>query len=82
MAVPKKRRSKAKGRTRLASWKKKADKTAERALALAKSILNKNSKFLFDSKKKNDEEEIKKEEGINSNDSEAKTDELTTEEEK
>lgn len=57
MAVPKKRRSKAKGRTRLASWKKKAGKTAERSLALAKSILNKDSKFLFDSKKKTDEEE-------------------------
>nr|YP_011005886.1 50S ribosomal protein L32 [Desmarestia aculeata]QWK43693.1 ribosomal protein L32 [Desmarestia aculeata]WAM62890.1 50S ribosomal protein L32 [Desmarestia aculeata] len=70
MAVPKKRRSKAKGRTRLASWKKKAGKSADRALALAKSILNKDSKFLFDSKKKNDEEEV------NSNNQEIITDEL------
>jgi len=78
MAVPKKRRSKAKGRTRLASWKKKAGKTAERSLALAKSILNKNSKFLFDSKKKTDEEEINKEEEIDNSNQEAETDELTT----
>lgn len=75
MAVPKKRRSKAKGRTRLASWKKKAGKTADRALALAKSILNKDSKFLFDSKKKNDEEEI------SSNDQETTTDELINDKE-
>nr|YP_011006588.1 50S ribosomal protein L32 [Halosiphon tomentosus]WAM63733.1 50S ribosomal protein L32 [Halosiphon tomentosus] len=61
MAVPKKSRSKAKGRTRLAIWKGKSRQVANRALALAKSILNKDSKFIFDPKKKKDEEKIIKE---------------------
>nr|YP_010317772.1 ribosomal protein L32 [Silvetia siliquosa]UNH90210.1 ribosomal protein L32 [Silvetia siliquosa] len=51
MAVPKKRRSKAKGKIRLAIWKGKGNKIANRALSLAKSIFNKNSTFIFNKKK-------------------------------
>nr|QWK42144.1 ribosomal protein L32 [Pseudochorda nagaii] len=57
MAVPKKRRSKSKGRTRLANWKSKGRTSAEKALNLAKSIIKERSKFLFDPKKKKTEEE-------------------------
>ena len=39
MAVPKKRTSKSKKNSRKAIWKKKADKTAQKALSLAKSVL-------------------------------------------
>ena len=39
MAVPKKRTSKAKKNARKANWKKKADKQAQKALSLAKSVL-------------------------------------------
>ncbi|CAN0548470.1 unnamed protein product [Laminaria digitata] len=52
MAVPKKRRSKAKGRTRLSNWKSKGRTAADKALNLAKSIVKKRSTFLFDPKKK------------------------------
>nr|YP_011006012.1 50S ribosomal protein L32 [Dictyoneurum californicum]WAM63016.1 50S ribosomal protein L32 [Dictyoneurum californicum] len=58
MAVPKKRRSKAKGRTRLSNWKAKGRTTANKALNLAKSIVKKRSTFLFDPKKKKDEENL------------------------
>ena len=51
MAVPKKRRSKAKGKIKLAIWKRKGHKIAARALSLAKSMLNKDSKFIFNPKK-------------------------------
>ena len=40
MAVPKKRRSKSKGRTRLAAWKAKSRKLAQKAYNLAKSLPN------------------------------------------
>ena len=50
MAVPKKRRSKSKGKIKLAIWKGKGRKMANRALSLAKSILNKDSKFVFNKK--------------------------------
>nr|YP_011004893.1 50S ribosomal protein L32 [Agarum clathratum]WAM61756.1 50S ribosomal protein L32 [Agarum clathratum] len=56
MAVPKKRRSKAKGRTRLSNWKAKGRTAADKALNLAKSIVKKRSTFLFDPKKKKVEE--------------------------
>nr|YP_009182429.1 50S ribosomal protein L32 [Costaria costata]ALF62973.1 50S ribosomal protein L32 [Costaria costata]QWK43848.1 ribosomal protein L32 [Costaria costata]WAM62455.1 50S ribosomal protein L32 [Costaria costata] len=56
MAVPKKRRSKAKGRTRLSNWKAKGRTSADKALNLAKSIVKKRSTFLFDPKKKKVEE--------------------------
>nr|YP_009496993.1 ribosomal protein L32 [Rhizosolenia fallax]AWT39706.1 ribosomal protein L32 [Rhizosolenia fallax] len=39
MAVPKNRTSKAKSRTRKANWKIKANKKAQKALSLAKSVL-------------------------------------------
>lgn len=39
MAVPKKRTSKSKKNSRKATWKRKADKTAQKALSLAKSVL-------------------------------------------
>ena len=39
MAVPKSRTSKAKSRTRKANWKLKADEKAQKALSLAKSVL-------------------------------------------
>jgi large subunit ribosomal protein L32 len=39
MAVPKKRTSKAKRNARKANWKRKARKTAQKSLSLAKSVL-------------------------------------------
>nr|YP_011005047.1 50S ribosomal protein L32 [Analipus japonicus]WAM61910.1 50S ribosomal protein L32 [Analipus japonicus] len=60
MAVPKKRLSKAKGRTRIARWKEKGKKTAKRAMSLAKSAFNKDSSFIFNLKKLKLEEKKKK----------------------
>jgi large subunit ribosomal protein L32 len=40
MAVPKKRTSKTKKRSRFANWNQKADIQAKRALSLAKSVVN------------------------------------------
>ena len=39
MAVPKKRTSRAKTNARKANWKRKANKEAQKALSLAKSVL-------------------------------------------
>lgn len=39
MAVPKKRTSKSKKNSRKSVWKRKADKAAQQALSLAKSVL-------------------------------------------
>jgi ribosomal protein L32 len=48
MAVPKKRTSKAKKSARKANWKRKAFKTAQKSLSLAKSILgNKTTSFVY-----------------------------------
>jgi len=48
MAVPKKRTSKAKKRTRKANWKRKSYFAAEKSLALAKSLLsNKPTSFIY-----------------------------------
>jgi len=48
MAVPKKRTSKSKKNSRKANWKKKADKSAQKAFSLAKSVLqNKTSSFIY-----------------------------------
>jgi large subunit ribosomal protein L32 len=48
MAVPKKRTSKSKKNSRKAVWKKKADKTAQKALSLAKSVLRgQRSSFIY-----------------------------------
>nr|YP_011006716.1 50S ribosomal protein L32 [Hedophyllum nigripes]WAM63861.1 50S ribosomal protein L32 [Hedophyllum nigripes] len=65
MAVPKKRRSKAKGRTRLSNWKSKGRTAADKALNLAKSIVKKRSTFLFDPKKKKVEENSNQDENNN-----------------
>nr|YP_009244344.1 ribosomal protein L32 [Gelidium vagum]AMK96586.1 ribosomal protein L32 [Gelidium vagum] len=40
MAVPKKRTSKSKSRSRKANWKRKAHLTAKKSFSLAKSLLN------------------------------------------
>lgn len=48
MAVPKKRTSKAKKRSRKANWKRKGYMTAQKSFSLAKSILQGNStSFLY-----------------------------------
>nr|YP_010922916.1 ribosomal protein L32 [Colpomenia sinuosa]WJZ45232.1 ribosomal protein L32 [Colpomenia sinuosa] len=44
MAVPKSRRSKAKGKTRLANWKKKGKKASMLALNSAKTFFQKEKK--------------------------------------
>ena len=44
MAVPKKRTSKMRRNTRKANWKKKAYKTVQKSLSLAKSVLQRKSK--------------------------------------
>nr|AYR06356.1 ribosomal protein L32 [Renouxia sp.] len=44
MAVPKKRTSKSKSRSRKANWKRKAHHASEKALSLAKSCLNTKSR--------------------------------------
>ena len=44
MAVPKSRRSKAKGRIRLANWKKKGEKSSRLALNAAKTFFQKEKK--------------------------------------
>jgi ribosomal protein L32 len=48
MAVPKNRRSKSKKRTRKSNWKRKAFKTTQRSLSLAKSVLQgKPTSFIY-----------------------------------
>ena len=48
MAVPKKRMSRSKKNSRKANWKKKADKTVQKSLSLAKSVLQRKSKsFIY-----------------------------------
>lgn len=48
MAVPKKRTSKAKKNSRKANWKRKAQKSAQKSLSLAKSILRgKTTSFVY-----------------------------------
>jgi large subunit ribosomal protein L32 len=50
MAVPKKRTSKTKQKSRLANWTNKANIQAKRALSLAKSVMNTNStSFVYSS---------------------------------
>lgn len=53
MAVPKKRRSKAKGKTRLSNWKKKGEKAATKAYNAAKTFFAKEKMI---ASLKNDEE--------------------------
>jgi len=48
MAVPKKRTSKAKKNSRKANWKRKATKSTQKSLSLAKSILRgKTTSFVY-----------------------------------
>jgi len=48
MAVPKKRTSKTKRDTRKANWKRKANKSAQKSLSLAKSFLQgKPTSFIY-----------------------------------
>ena len=48
MAVPKKRTSKSKKNSRKANWKRKANKTANKAFSLANSVLrSQNSSFVY-----------------------------------
>tara|TARA_B100000767_G_scaffold257923_1_gene266195 strand:+ start:153 stop:317 length:165 start_codon:yes stop_codon:yes gene_type:complete len=48
MAVPKKRTSKAKKRTRKSNWKREANKAAQKSLSLAKSVLQgKPTSFIY-----------------------------------
>lgn len=50
MAVPKKRTSKTKRKSRFANWTHKADLQAQRALSLAKSVVNSNTtSFVYSS---------------------------------
>lgn len=52
MAVPKKRTSKSKSRSRKANWKRKAYFASRKAISLAKSILtNKSNSFVYLDKK-------------------------------
>jgi large subunit ribosomal protein L32 len=51
MAVPKKRTSKTKRKSRLANWSHKANLQAKRALSLAKSIVNgETTSFVYSSR--------------------------------
>lgn len=48
MAVPKKRTSKSKSRSRKANWKRKANMAAKKSISLAKSLLNnKQNSFIY-----------------------------------
>lgn len=56
MAVPKKRTSKSKGKSRKATWKRKASVQAQRALSLAKSTLTgKSNSFIFQNSQNEEE---------------------------
>jgi len=49
MAVPKKRTSKAKKNSRKSTWKRKADKAAQKAFSLANSVLKgNNTTFIYE----------------------------------
>nr|YP_009312801.1 Ribosomal protein L32 [Helminthora furcellata]SCW21055.1 Ribosomal protein L32 [Helminthora furcellata]SCW23915.1 Ribosomal protein L32 [Helminthora furcellata] len=48
MAVPKKRTSKAKSRSRKANWKRKAQLASQKAISLGKSVISgKNKSFIY-----------------------------------
>ena len=59
MAQPKKRHSKRVRRTRRSIWLKKADKTAERAYSLGRSVLSgKNKSFLYNENAEDEDEDL------------------------
>lgn len=58
MAVPKKKTSKAKRDQRRAHWRRKAEKQAQRALSLGKSVLSgRSSSFVYPTSEEEDEDE-------------------------
>ncbi|HEY9814354.1 MAG: 50S ribosomal protein L32 [Synechococcales cyanobacterium K44_A2020_017] len=57
MAVPKKKTSKSKRSMRRATWKRKAEKQAQRALSLGKSILTGRAKGFYYPENADDEDE-------------------------
>ncbi|MEO1132560.1 MAG: 50S ribosomal protein L32 [Cyanobacteria bacterium J06639_1] len=58
MAVPKKKTSKSKRRSRYSTWMRKADLQAQRALSLGKSILSeRNTGFYYPTKDEDDSED-------------------------
>ena len=57
MAVPKKKTSKSKRDSRRATWRRKAQLQAQKALSLGKSILTGRSKFVYPSKEEEEEGE-------------------------
>lgn len=57
MAAPKKKTSKSKRDMRKATWKRKAQLQAQRALSLGKSILTGRSTFVYPQDEEGDEEE-------------------------
>lgn len=58
MAVPKKKTSKSKRNQRRAHWFKKAEKQAEKALSLGKSVLTgKSNSFVYPTKDEDEETE-------------------------
>ena len=58
MAVPKKKTSKSKRNQRRAHWFKKADKQAQKALSLGKSVLTgKSNSFVYNTKEDEDDTE-------------------------
>jgi large subunit ribosomal protein L32 len=62
MAVPKKRTSKSKRKSRLAKWSEKATLQAKKALSLAKSLKNiEATSFIYSSTSSNQSEKAKEE---------------------
>ncbi|NBD32993.1 MAG: 50S ribosomal protein L32 [Cyanobacteria bacterium] len=57
MAVPKKKRSKAKKRTHKSLWKGKATAEAQKALSLGKSILSGRSTFVYPTNEDDEDDE-------------------------
>jgi large subunit ribosomal protein L32 len=57
MAVPKKKTSKSKRSMRRATWKRKAEKQAQRALSLGKSVLTGRAKGFYYPEDDEDEED-------------------------
>jgi ribosomal protein L32 len=58
MAVPKKKTSKSKTKSRKANWKNKASFAVNKALTLAKSVFNKKSNFIYNNGKEEKQETI------------------------
>nr|YP_009297821.1 ribosomal protein L32 [Kumanoa americana]AOM67555.1 ribosomal protein L32 [Kumanoa americana] len=58
MAVPKKRTSKSKSRSRKANWKNKANNASQKAISIGKSILSgNNTSFIYNYETSNNNKE-------------------------